>query len=172
VSQNVTVDISFSDLANVEEAVDDGGPTRQFLSEIWSQLCNLTLPTPSKLKLFDAGKDFLQPIVDDQFKEDEEKELARLYYRAIGRIMAYCIRHKFHISEQVLPKLYRNYLLRGLDPMNKMYPIPELAKVRAVALWDTPFGCGNILTSTSNILRVCSRISLKSWNLFLMIRTI
>ena len=78
-----------SDQSDIEEAVDEGGPTRQFLSETWTQLGTLQVPKKdgSELRLFSGNEDFLQPVADAQinYLADDQKEQARLYYRAVGR---------------------------------------------------------------------------------------
>ena len=70
------------------------------------------------------------PLVDHQIEcfVEREKEKAKRYYRAVGRIMAYCIIHNYPIPEQVLSPIHRAYLLQGLTPSNENYPYYQLVQ--------------------------------------------
>lgn len=92
---------------NLDMAVDEGGPSRQFLSDAWKQLHALAVPvigkdgeTIQKVKLFEhAGKALeLIPIMDDEFTRsiakvaegdaiEEATHRLKLYSRAAARLM-------------------------------------------------------------------------------------
>ena len=110
-------------------AKDEGGPTRQFLSDVFLQLNKLSVlrKKGDKQKLFDDQQDeFLLPLpLNDELISLEEKNKAKRYYRAIGRIIAYCIIHNYPIPEQVLSPIHRAYLFQGFNPAEK-YPLYQL----------------------------------------------
>ncbi len=63
-------------------------------------------------------KEYLQPKIDyhiNQLQEDSKLEVKRCY-RALGRVLGFCIFHEFHINHVVLSRIHRNYLLRGITP--------------------------------------------------------
>lgn len=114
-------------------ANDGGGPTRQFLSMFWRYLPKITLMDMSNntYRLFEETTNFLQPLCDDkihrlreEYFELEESHIFRCY-RALGRIIGCCILHHYHISNNVLSKIHRNYLLRGISPKDR-YDISDL----------------------------------------------
>jgi hypothetical protein len=45
-----------------------------------------------------------------------KRAMIRAYYRAIGRMFLYSIVMRIPVPTMVLPNLYRNYLLRGIEP--------------------------------------------------------
>jgi hypothetical protein len=117
----------------IEKAKDEGGPTRQFLSEFWRYLprieiqAKLTNGNDKDFKLFEQ-KEYLQPKIDFQInllQENDKSEVKRCY-RAVGRVISFCILHEFHISHVVLSKIHRNYLLRGITPKDDEYDKTEL----------------------------------------------
>jgi len=73
--------------------------------------------------------------------ESRARALVQPFYRTLGRIMLYCIamdntlpegipneewqKQRFLIAAQALPNIYRNYLLRGIDPTNNRYRIGD-----------------------------------------------
>jgi hypothetical protein len=72
------------------------------------------------------------------------KVIVQPYYRAVGRLLLHCLavdnyfeiedegteflerKHRYMIGGHVLPSIYRNYLLRGFDPMDKDYVLSDL----------------------------------------------
>lgn len=81
--------------------------------------------------LFEETDNYLRPLCDDRIyrlMEDcyklEETSIYRCY-RALGRIIGFCILHQYHISHNVLSKIHRNYLLRGVSP-KESYDISDL----------------------------------------------
>ncbi|GAX11843.1 hypothetical protein FisN_20Lh100 [Fistulifera solaris] len=104
---------------------DGGGPTRQFLSMFWRYLPNVTVTNKiyGKFSLFEeTNTTYLRPLCDDKIyrlMEDyyklEETSIYRCY-RALGRMIGFCILHQFHINHNVLSKIHRNYLFRGASP--------------------------------------------------------
>jgi len=120
------------------EARDEGGPTRAFISEVMRQMGSL------KVKSFGEDRDtilfittylgFLAPQHNDfiqmklglQSQKEEARGLVHPYYRALGRIFFYCLAQDITIASIALPELYRNYLLRGIDPEDGRYPLLDL----------------------------------------------
>jgi len=103
------------------QAKDQGGPEKQFFSEVWQMLPGLevTLPGSTKrLKLFEQtqnGYPSYIPMGDIRLKttfSDDEymamKKKAELFYRAIGRLFVHCLCRGHPVPEQVLPKLLCN----------------------------------------------------------------
>lgn len=70
------------------------------------------------LALFTQTDHYLQPKSNDEIDPVQEygKKVAHRCYRALGRILGFCILHEYHISNNVLSKFHRNYLLRGITP--------------------------------------------------------
>jgi hypothetical protein len=102
---------------------DGGGPTRQFLSMFWRYLPKVTVTNKSygKFSLFEETDTGLRPLCDDRIyrlMEDyymlEETSIYRCY-RALGRMIGFCILHQYHINHNVLSKIHRNYLFRGVS---------------------------------------------------------
>ena len=110
-------------------AIDDGGPTRQFLSQLWGQIDLLAVPhknmrrkTDHKIKLFRQFSGGICPEMnlnlEDKVKEATDGEgvdiIAALnerinrYYNVIG-IMLFCsIVGKHSISSKVMGRFMRN----------------------------------------------------------------
>jgi hypothetical protein len=120
-------------------AGDDGGPTKVLLSQIWLQVGNLTIPLGrSDDTLFGRAEvtGQLVPQSDEWFQVTVKKVCldygetvgaAQSYYKALGRVMLYCIRSKdFSIAAHVLPDFYRNYLIRGIGPLSEEYELNDL----------------------------------------------
>jgi hypothetical protein len=106
-------------------AKDAGGPTRQFLDELWKQMGSLTVKCPNgtDINLFIVEPVGFVPQSDEVIDHNieslnylERKEIiARLgaFYKAIGRMFALCLlsistNSPFTIAAQALPCLYRN----------------------------------------------------------------
>lgn len=103
----------------MEQAVDKGGPTRQFLSRVWRELGELAISNGTdEIKLFklvsSEDRSCLVPAEDGTLKGHEEQ--ARMYYRAIGKLLGFCLVHGFRISDHLLPELYRKALFFGVRP--------------------------------------------------------
>ena len=83
----MTVIAILDEYEEIEEGEDDGGPTRQFLSEVWSQLGKLTVlkKDGERLQLFDipSDKTFFTVLANHQIEKlsEDQNEQARLYYR-------------------------------------------------------------------------------------------
>jgi hypothetical protein len=136
-------------------AIDDGGPTKEFLSNIWNQLHTFCIECVSisdviKIPLFiDGGPidDMLLTYYTNKSENLNQDYINKiqLYYRVLGRIMFYCISssRRFYgnnnngnhesneivdlfIAPHVMPRLYRYYFLQGIEPNDKRYPISEL----------------------------------------------
>ena len=91
-----------------------GGPTREFLSEVWIQSSELYLNWEmegKKLHFFACTGSYIMPLDDTVIYEYEKTrnndflKCAKVYYRAIGRIMAYCVLNGHAIANNVLVRL-------------------------------------------------------------------
>jgi hypothetical protein len=118
-------------------AVDDGGPTRVFVSEVWRQLPALKAHHRGfDVSLFDSdqkggnvtpcGNDWLQSKFGKNAEIEEIRAALRPYYRAVGRIMLHCFFHDIPLAAHTMPPLLRHYLLRGVSPIDKGYPLSDL----------------------------------------------
>jgi hypothetical protein len=86
-------------------------------------------------------------VIDpDESETRALKKIVQPYYRAIGRILLHCLavdnffniededtdflerKQRFMIEGHVLPSIYRNYLLRGVDPMDNDYELSNLLR--------------------------------------------
>lgn len=76
-----------------------GGPTRNFLMQLWNQISQVTLllSDGSQIRIFDDCGEFILPSRDVKIQAK-----ARPLYRGIGRIISYCILHKHMIANHVL----------------------------------------------------------------------
>ena len=136
-------------LVRVEERTDfipldpddghSGGPSEAFLSKVWLGMGDLEVEAPGgrKTTLFGttysgflrpAPNGFLQTKLGLLHDPEEARGLVHRYYRALGRILLYCIAQNIPIASIVLPQLYRNYLLKGLTPENSRYRLPDLVR--------------------------------------------
>ena len=116
---------------------DPGGPTRAFVSEVMRQIGDLKVTCPEKrvAELFTTtSMGSFKPTENEYIvtklglteDPEEARALVRPYYRALGRILFYCFGRNVTIDSIVMPELYRNYLLRGIDPEDKRYSIFDL----------------------------------------------
>ena len=96
----MTIDQSVEDTA-----IDEGGPIKQFKTDCWKQLNNLSVPVGEgeSVKLFEDGKNGMEggiiPLTDELLEHrikcmmgpdgevETAKQRARHYMRAVGRIM-------------------------------------------------------------------------------------
>lgn len=112
--------------SEADKAKDEGGPTRQFLSVLWNYLPRIKIRTKNRygaaidFALFTESDNYLQPRINDEIDKLQESGKKEAYrcYRALGRILGFCILHEYYISNNVLSKIHRNYLLRGVSPKN------------------------------------------------------
>jgi hypothetical protein len=137
-------------------AIDDGGPSRQFFNDFFTGLQDLCVgniqvtgdatdePRKRKALLFEAGVNCIYPKTDEIVYSQDRVHLHQKsdrYYRAVGRILVHALLshtekgpkkgddkfERFFIEEHVLPGLYRNFLLRGVSPLDENnYPIGKL----------------------------------------------
>jgi len=112
------------------QPVDEGGPTREFFNQIFSQLGNLEVRFNEKtgveepIKLYEMSSGGFSPITDDilqnklrKVQESERADFERkiaCYYRCIGRLIVHCmLSHskligKIDVPSQVLPLLFQS----------------------------------------------------------------
>ena len=105
-------------------AVDEGGPTREFFTQIWKNMEFLKIKYKNKenqtkfFKLFETSEAGPLPAKDELFEELGEKhseevrtfveEKARKYYRALGRIMFRVIVSGHTFPVEAMPTFFRN----------------------------------------------------------------
>lgn len=104
------------------KAIDEGGLTRQFLSNVWDQLGDLGVQGPSKkyVMLFERTEAGYIPTPDDLINK-ELHDRAKSYYRAIGRIMFHSLATKHPICNIAMPEFFRNIIFRDIRPGDKKY---------------------------------------------------
>jgi hypothetical protein len=75
-------------------AVDDRGPTREWLSEVWKQMGHQFVEQEEEregcfpVELFTPSGSFLVPQANSHLQDNGN---IRAYYRAVGRILLYCM---------------------------------------------------------------------------------
>ena len=137
-------------------AKDKGGPSRQFFSDVFTQLQDLCVGEISqevekksrKILLFEDGENCVYPKTDEYVYSKDNKmfhEKSDKYFRAVGRILTHAILShsghgkkkgedvedgafdRFSIASHILPGLYRKFLLQGIDPRDMgNYPMTAL----------------------------------------------
>jgi hypothetical protein len=120
-----TAENFIKDESTLHIAKDAGGPTRQFLDELWKQMGSLTVKCPNgaDISLFlvepvgfvPQGDQFIRHKIKSLNDRERKEIIARLgaFYKAIGRMFASCLLSistdsPFTIAAQALPPLYRN----------------------------------------------------------------
>jgi hypothetical protein len=79
----------------------EGGPTREFLSIVWKQIGDLKVDIGTEsIGLFVLYGKFWIPRALENNRRLPDKAL--VYYRAIGRIFAYCISHGEAIAHHIM----------------------------------------------------------------------
>ena len=149
------------------EAKDAGGPTRVFLQEVWRQMGQLTVKNPANQRvcaLFNTESfgGLCIPSTDCMVMsklgllEDPERarDLVKSHCRALGRIFLWCIANcivdkgpdgdidyqYFPIASHAMPNIYKNYFLRGIDPLDRRYPLGELLHEVTTLKWSKAAG--------------------------------
>lgn len=118
------------------QARDAGGPSRQFLSEVWRQLDQVSV-TSNEITLTLFGRQetsgYLMPrpdgYLDQKLKvshDIEVKEVVVSKYRAVGRILLQALIQQHPIANHVLPEMYRNWLIRNVKPTSDAYEMADL----------------------------------------------
>jgi hypothetical protein len=126
-------------------AGDEGGPTRAFLSEVWGQMRDLDVKHNGRaVKLFTENclpneNCNITSKLNLSYDQEMARQLVRPYYMALGRLMLYTIamsnrqsfcdkrkKTEIFMAPHVLPRIYRYYLLKDIDPMNEQYPLVDL----------------------------------------------
>lgn len=125
-------------------AVDEGGPRRAFLSEVWRQMRGLAIKWENRtIKLMSETcipeeNDIIHFCFGTKNEAVEVKEIVRPYFRLLGRIIFYSIcrttkdsssdpeSNHFIMASHILPRLYRYYFLKNIDPTDPRYPISHL----------------------------------------------
>jgi len=126
---------------NEDTAIDEGGPTREFLSQCWKQMSGLRVRKLEKtksglkeksVKLFETQDNGVVPLTDDGLREKLKNTFqgddyvaylkrAKAYYEAIGRILLHSLANNHTISASAMPPFYQNWLLRGCSPADDDY---------------------------------------------------
>lgn len=110
-------------------AIDQGGPSRQFLAECWKQLGGLRINVGAKqVRLFEISPCGPIPLTDDVLRHKIEAtiksesgskeadkseidglvEVARCYYLAIGRLMLHSVATNVTIASSAMIPFYQN----------------------------------------------------------------
>jgi hypothetical protein len=77
-----------------------GGPTREFLKNVWDQMGDLYVnDNGKKQRLFKVMGDAFVPAENSTI---EHSDAAKIFYRAFGRILAYCILHQQKIAKHAM----------------------------------------------------------------------
>jgi hypothetical protein len=136
---------------NTDKAIDEGGPTRHFLSRVWRQLPGLTITRTGSNGQSDSVELFSENclLTDNEYicymlkAKDDEPEvemLVRKTYRIIGRLILYCIAMSDRASlvdvkkdgtsipvwGHILPNVYRYYYFQNKDPRDLSYELSHL----------------------------------------------
>ena len=132
------------------QAVDEGGPSRQFMALVWRRFTRLAVTVKGtgsndiKIPLMrrnTAG--YVLFTTDDEIKEHlnrmppeesvQAREKVERYYQAIGRLYLHSLAMDNPIPTTALPPLYRKLLLRQCRPSDEDYPCSEiLGDIRAM----------------------------------------
>jgi len=83
----------------------------------------------TQINLFECGDNILIPTSNEflgRSKNEDIVDIAKAYFQALGRVMAFCLFNEMHLSDHVLPQLYCNYLFRGMEPMDYEYEFADL----------------------------------------------
>merc|ERR1740124_1735820 len=122
-------------------AIDESGPTREFLSQCWKQMSGLRVRKMEKtksglkeksVKLFETQDNGVVPFTDDYLRQKLKStfrgddygaylERAKADYEAIGRILLHSLANNHTISASAMPPFYQNWLLRGCSPADDDY---------------------------------------------------
>jgi hypothetical protein len=95
-----------------------GGPTRTFLMDLWSQIGTICIPiNDSNKTIFESCGSYVVPERNVAVQKN-----AQHLYRAIGRIMSYCILHEQQIANHMM---VRTFTLKGIQPTALNIPVPS-----------------------------------------------
>lgn len=106
-----------SEQKELDTAIDEGGPTREFLSQFFYQLGDVSIEVEGEddepVRLFEKANNGIVPLTDELLDSKfggspELKEKARAYYRAFGRVMLHALATGNTISSSAMPPFYQN----------------------------------------------------------------
>jgi len=121
-------------------ALDEGGPTKHFFSEVWAQLETLKVHAFGvEVELFEESPVGAMPTSDEKLRCEGIKNIepdvveiivgkAKRYYRAIGRIMFHSLVRGFVVSSTAMPRFYRNVIFRECDLQDSRYKHMKVIK--------------------------------------------
>ena len=105
-------------------AKDEGGPSRQFMTECWKQLSGLQVPIGGKyaVRLFEDSPSGVIPLTDDLLKAKVKSFLkskcvaevenciedAKMLYFAVGRIILHSMMSGITVASPAMIPLYQN----------------------------------------------------------------
>jgi len=138
------------------EAVDEGGPSKEFMNLVWKRLHKLEVTAKGNdgnqksVKLMDrSDTGYLMPQTDDKIQvffdsvpasnHEAIRKKIEAYYQAIGKLFLHALASHWHtddsesgsslmIPSTTLPPFYRQYLLRGCKPDDEDYPNHEVVR--------------------------------------------
>lgn len=114
-------------------AIDAGGPSRDFLSNVWRQIGDLSIQRDGKhVRLFERTALGMCKPVENAYLDlklgidSHPHKMLKAFYRTVGRLMLYSLQKQYPIADHVLPRLYRNILFRGIEPIDQEYLLEDL----------------------------------------------
>lgn len=99
-----------------------GGPSREFLSLLWKHLGSLVVDDKKKCfaergeekkvcRLFEPNGDlnYLVPQINDLLPKNTGTRTIMAYYRAVGRVILYCIGQEMPIAAHIIVSPWPSY---------------------------------------------------------------
>jgi len=126
---------------------------KEFLSQIWKQMGSLGVlysesdGTVRKFRLFEDTETGSIPRKDEEFEllKGHSEELyhdvitrAKIYYRALGRIMFHTILNGHTIPKETIPAFFRNVIFRECEPKDNKYHDDILQQLHEIGIKIDP----------------------------------
>ena len=110
----------------MSKAKDEGGPTHQLLSDLWDHLSVIEIK--GKTLFTRDGSGTCSPAIDGQleFSLKPSEVTAQRVCEMVGRAILFCVVNLITMPETILPRLYQQFILRGVEPIDGDYPLAEL----------------------------------------------
>jgi len=132
-------------------ATDEGGPLKQFKSDCWKQLNNLSIPVgKTMIRLFEDAEGGIKPVTDELLEYQITRAIksnkataaaaakqldgaftrAKAYTRAVGRIMFNTFQDfdKHSVPRSTMLPIFQNLMLRGCIPGDDNYERDDILK--------------------------------------------
>jgi hypothetical protein len=175
-------------LKKEHQAVDEGGPTREFFSQVWAQLSDLSIKLPggSSLKLFEKKQGGLLPLTDDYLEHrlaklgperEDYMDQIRCYFRAIGRMLAHCLLLSpndfgpVSVPSHSLPLLYqsgecKDFFLWNIQPSTNMMLLLSVL-LRGFSPKDKEYLTGSLIDHICDLFDIDKSDHSKAYELLL-----